>query len=93
MCLQTIVTVHLAAMRRCWGCQGTRVTYGETEGSQDTWDADRIRGCQCDGTPHYSRITTVNDTGYFVDPQCTLRECRCRDPTVPAAHETPACCV
>jgi hypothetical protein len=56
--------------------QGTRVTYGEQGGNPATWDADKVRGCLCDGMPQYSKVTNRGDVGYFVDFACQKRTCR-----------------
>jgi hypothetical protein len=54
--------------------QGTRVTYGEQPGTPATWDANKVRGCLCDGAVQYSKVTNRGDKGYFVDTACQKRE-------------------
>lgn len=53
---------------------GTRASYGDQESNQhDTWDADKIYGCLCDGALDYTKISATMDTGYFVDYKCAER--------------------
>ena len=63
------------AVLECGLLQGSRVTYGDTEGVYATWDAERLFGCYCDGTPSYTRLSSlaVVDVGLFTDYQCSLR--------------------
>lgn len=42
---------------------GTRITYGKTEGDETTWDAHRLRMCHCDATPAYN-LTDAPDAVY-----------------------------
>lgn len=55
--------------------QGSRVTYGETEGNSATWDADMIHGCLCDGTPNLNKTLPTGDTGFYIDYACSQRSC------------------
>jgi hypothetical protein len=55
---------------------GSRVSYGDQESNQhDTWDADKIYGCYCDGALDYTKISATSDTGYFVDYKCAESTC------------------
>ncbi len=60
--------------------QGSRVTYGELDGNTDTWDANMLQGCYCDGTPDYNKTTVTGDQGQFVDYQCVQRACALASP-------------
>jgi len=55
--------------------KGSRVTYGESEGVPSVWDAERLYGCLCDGSPHYDRLSSTSETGIYTDFQCTSLSC------------------
>jgi len=42
---------------------GTQVSYGLTDGDLDTWDADQIHACYCDGGINYNQTRSA-DTPY-----------------------------
>ncbi len=54
--------------------QGSRVSYGDTEGNPATWDADKLFGCYCDGSLDYTKMNPTGDVGYYVDALCKKRK-------------------
>jgi hypothetical protein len=40
----------------------SRLTYGETPGITDTWDADKLTMCDCDGRPDYNKTRPTSAT-------------------------------
>jgi hypothetical protein len=55
---------------------GNTSSYGATELSRDTWDANMIYGCHCDGYPEWNSTSVAyGDRGAWVGPACALRSC------------------
>jgi hypothetical protein len=56
--------------------KGSVTTYGADPFNPDTWDADMLFGCSCDGLPDWNRTDEENGDGSrWFGPTCSQRAC------------------